>query len=210
MAFESGNVPKETLDFLAAKKAESDKNAGKGLALLLLLILIGISVAVISNSDNQDSRPRQVSGKIDAPSLPYHSDEIIAQAKADMATKRYQYALDELEGLHPADSQGPSVRSMVAKAMHEVQLADLKEKRLGRLAYVKDYERALLGAGMDATVRATGRDADTLTMTFILVNRPFVYKSENDHELTKALRALGFRNVHLSDGYDSSWSYKLD
>jgi hypothetical protein len=210
MAFESGRIPQETLDFLAAKKADDQKKARGPLVLLfVILIVLGIWIAVASNSDDSASKPKQASATQDAPSLPYQPDESIVHAKAYMATKQYRLALDELEGLRPIDAKRPGVQSMVTKATHEVQLADLNEKRQARLNYAKEYERSLLAAGMDAEVRATGQNADTLSTTFVLINRPFVYNIQNDHNLNSTWTSLGFKSVHLDDGFDSSWSYKL-
>jgi len=209
MAFESGNIPKETLDYLAAKKAESDKSLRTWL-LVGCIVAFFVAVLTVINSGDSTAKPQQAAVMLDAPLLPYHPDETIAQAKKDMAKKQYQLVVDELEGLHSVDSKRPGVQSMVSKAKHEVELAHLKEMRLARLAYAKDYERSLLGEGMDATVRATGQNAETLSITFVLVNRPLVYKLENDRDMAKTLLSYGFTDVRLSDGFDSSWSYKLD
>ena len=78
-----------------------------------------------------------------------------------------------------------------------------------RLTYVKTYELGLLGEGMDATVRTDGTHADTLVITYILVNRPLVYKMINDSETMTEWATYGFKKVRFSDGYDSSWTQSI-
>jgi hypothetical protein len=83
------------------------------------------------------------------------------------------------------------------------------EARGKRLIFAKEYERGLLQAGMDATVRAEGKNADTLTITFVLVNRPLVYNMINDSATMSEWSSMGFKKVRFSDGYESSWSHSL-
>lgn len=85
-----------------------------------------------------------------------------------------------------------------------------KEARVERLEYAKDFERNRLEAGEDYIVRAQGPNADVLSVTFVLINRPYVYNMENDPNVRARWSALGFKSVRLSDGFDSSWSFTLN
>jgi len=214
MTFDRGNIPKETLNYLASKKAESEKDLRKFGAMLgvglLVLIIVGIAIVLQGDSASPTTKPQQTSAAHNASPLPYNPDQSIAKAKSYIVTKEYQSALDELRNLQSAELRRPDVRAIATKATRELKRTALTEGRLDRIAYAKDYELSLLGAGMDATVRAVGRNAETLTITFVLVNRPLVYQIENDHKLSSVWLSHGFTNVHLSDGFDSSWSYKLN
>ncbi len=83
------------------------------------------------------------------------------------------------------------------------------QSRANRIDYAETYERLMLKAGMDATVRTEGKNADTLVITYILVDRPLVYNMLNDSETTDEWKLLGFKRVRFSDGYESSWSQSL-
>jgi len=228
VAFESGNIPKETLDYLASKKTPNwgkSNGSGESFGRRLLKFALGFCAVLVCGvvalvviglivGDNQPKVPmvRQSSSTgQDQPQAAanYQPAAIIAAAKGHMAAKEFQAALDEIGNLSASDSKRPAVQSMFNRATHEVQLAALKEARSARIAYADKYERSLLEAGGDYTVRAEGPNADTLHTTFVLINRPFVYNIENDHDLNATWASLGFKSVRLSDGFDSSWSYKL-
>jgi hypothetical protein len=216
VAFESGNIPKETLDYLASKKVVKSgnshiaRNCIIGFCAFLACALIAASV--FGGGTSEDTNAKQGSSAVQdhaKVAVPYQPDELISEAKGHMVTREYQAALDEIGRLNAVDSKRPGVQSMFNRATHDVQLAALKEARSARVAYAQEYERALLEAGGDYTVRAQGPNADILSVTFVLINRPFVYKMENDDGLNATWISLGFKSVRLGDGFDSSWSYKL-
>ncbi len=139
----------------------------------------------------------------------YNPAAIIADAKRDIVAKDFQSAVWEIGKLNAADTQRPGVQSMLTRATHGTQLAALQEARSARIAYADKYERSLLEEGGDYTVRAEGPNAETLSVKYALINRPFVYKVENDRETNASWVALGFKSVRLGDGFESTWSYKL-
>lgn len=118
--------------------------------------------------------------------------------------------MEDISRLSDPDAKRPEARRLLAQSSERIRQDDLAKRRTERLAYAKDYERALLSAGQDATVRARGSNADTLVISFVLINRPFVYNTQNDSDLNSLWSGLGFTKVVLTDGYDTSWSYKLD
>ena len=86
----------------------------------------------------------------------------------------------------------------------------LAESRANRIDYAEKYEGLMLKAGMDATVRAEGKNADTLVITYILVDRPLVYNMINDSDTMTVWRTFGFKKVRFSDGYEKSWTQSLE
>jgi hypothetical protein len=75
-----------------------------------------------------------------------------------------------------------------------------------RESYARTTENKMLQEGHDMTVRAEGPYKETLRLTYVLINRPFVYQLINDPEFMMNLRGLGFRRVIFTDGYDAVWS----
>jgi hypothetical protein len=70
-----------------------------------------------------------------------------------------------------------------------------------RKLFAEELERYFLASGMDASFKVSGRDNTTLTMRYVLVNRPFVYQAiSNPTFFTSkragyvSIRALGVRH----------------
>jgi hypothetical protein len=204
VAFESGNIPKETLDYLESKNGVRTRSQKSVIVLLLLLIVIVVSFMIFG--DSSPSKTSDSESKIAPQPVsdtgPYDPKEDIAQAKRYLAAKDYEGALMEIDFLHPEDRDRPEVQKMYDKASSE-------KSKIARRTYAAEYEKRLLAAGQDATVTVGSPDSNTLNISFVLINRPFVYQIENDSNLNAEWKRLGFRSIHLSDGYDSSWSYKL-
>lgn len=80
--------------------------------------------------------------------------------------------------------------------------------RQERLEFAVDYERDLLRKNIDATVRATGRDATTLRVQWILASRPLAFQLAEDPGVNRRLSTLGFVKFVISDG-DQSWSWDI-
>jgi hypothetical protein len=93
------------------------------------------------------------------------------------------------------------VQSLIDKAA--------RETRKDRTDYAHEYEEERLKDGEDYTVKATGSDNTTLSITYALMCRPLVYKMQNDSGLIQRWRNLGFKKVYLYDGYNYSWSFVL-
>ena len=220
MAFETGNIPKETLDYLARKKAAREIKTLRGLKICLkifaLLIVTGIVVIVlaiicvptVSHKGKNDTFPTQAHANDPALNPPYEPEKIVGQAKHYFADKDYSSALQAIRELKGDDLHRPGVQNLFNRASDALLKETLAEFRSARISYADDYERELLQAGEDVTVRTQGKNADTLSITYTLINRPFVYQLMNDRELNSRWILLGFKTIRLSDGYDKSWSYK--
>jgi hypothetical protein len=223
MAFETGNIPKETLDYLAQKQAERDASMRRGtntffkMCFLAFALLIGAGVVAIflayifvppvSHKGTNDNSPTQARANDPALNPPYEPEKIVAQAKHFFADKDYNSALQAIGKLKGDDRHRPGVETLFNKASEALLKEALAESRSARKSYADTYERGLLLAGEDVTVRTQGKNADTLSITYVLIGRPFVYQLMNDRELNSKWISLGFKTVRLSDGYDKSWSY---
>jgi hypothetical protein len=224
MAFETGNIPKETLDYLAQKQAQRDASTRRGLgtffkmcfkafALLIVtgivfIVLVGIFAPTASNKNKKDTTPTQTHANDPAQTQPYEPEKIVARAKHYFGDKNYSSVLQALGDLKGDDLRRPGVQNLFNRATDALEKQTVAEFRSARISYASEYERALLKAGEDATVRAQGKNADTLSITYVFINRPFVYQMMNDRELNSRWMSLGFKSIRLSDGYDKSWSYK--
>jgi hypothetical protein len=215
LAFESGNIPKETLDYLASKSqpklSRAEISEGKKVFIFALLIFCIplVVIAFISDSPKEAKAANAAATQPTATITPYQPKELITEAEKDMAMGDDSGALAVIAKLQDSDLKRPAVQSMFKRATREVKVADAAAVRIVRLAYAENYEKQLLASGYDYVVRAQGPNADTLSVTFVLVNRPFVYNIENDADLNKQWSSLGFKKVRLGDGFDSSWSYSL-
>jgi len=85
----------------------------------------------------------------------------------------------------------------------------------GRSAYAARLERNFLSGGFDITVKVSGPKATTLTLRYVLFNRPAIYNLTTDAngketDLLSTCRKLGFKKLVFSDGYEKTWTYSLD
>ena len=78
-----------------------------------------------------------------------------------------------------------------------------------RKAFAKTYEENLLQRGMNAYVTTHGQDHSVLQVKFILISRPLVHQLSNDNDFIESLRAMGFKKLKLTDGYDENWTITL-
>lgn len=96
------------------------------------------------------------------------------------------------------------------KAIKKKLEAELRKEAIKqRKEYAKTFEGNLLSVGMDATVRAQGKDATTIVITHVMVNRPFVYQFQRDQATLSTLQKYGFQRVVLSDGFGQSWDFLI-
>jgi hypothetical protein len=80
-----------------------------------------------------------------------------------------------------------------------------------RIAFAKTLEGNLLEDGMDATVTVYGPHHSTLQMKYILINKPTAYQITHDHQdWLNRMGSMGFNKFVITDGYESTWSWKLN
>jgi hypothetical protein len=78
--------------------------------------------------------------------------------------------------------------------------ADLKAAKTDRSEFARSVEGQLLSKGLDAHVRATGKDADTLRIEWAAMSRPVVYNLVNSPRVRLEAPTLGFKQLVLTDG----------
>ncbi len=83
-----------------------------------------------------------------------------------------------------------------------------------RLEYAEGMQKSLLSDGVDAQVHASGKELDTLWISFPSMDRPTVYQLITSDGITKQVPQMGFKNLRLDnhidglEGYTSSWKFK--
>ncbi|MCD0420169.1 hypothetical protein LOC51_23375 [Rubrivivax sp. JA1024] len=99
----------------------------------------------------------------------------------------------------------------VAEKHRAEQAALAREKNLleKRRNAAKVMETTFLDGGSDVYVSAEGKEFRTLRIRYILMSRPLVYKIQKNDVMLNNWRDLGFREVILTDGYNSVWTVKL-
>jgi len=70
--------------------------------------------------------------------------------------------------------------------------------------YAQELEHSLLSRGLDATVRAIGKNHDTLRISWAAMSRPVVYNMMTSEGMVQQVPQLGFTKVILTD--DGSFS----
>ena len=87
--------------------------------------------------------------------------------------------------------------------------APIDSKPEGRKRFAEQLEAKYLDAGLDVHVGVWRRGNRVLTITYALLGRPTAWEFSKDADLHVKLRARGFRQVVLSDGYNESYSWDL-
>jgi hypothetical protein len=105
--------------------------------------------------------------------------------------------------------QSPAPPSAAERHLSEKQILESDAAVEFRTEYAKNMERSLLEDYMDMTVSAEGPKKTTLRIQWVRMSRPLVYNFMNNSETTDRFRALGFKKVLFTDGYNSSWLYDL-
>ncbi len=78
-----------------------------------------------------------------------------------------------------------------------------------RVGFAARLENSMLDGGMDVKVRAGGLNHTTLFVQWILADRVLVHEWQKSLDFD-ALRSLGFKRMELTDGYDHTWTWKLN
>jgi hypothetical protein len=85
-----------------------------------------------------------------------------------------------------------------------------------RREYASQLERHLLSIGIDARVRAVGKQQDTLRISWAAMSRPVVYNMMTSAGMQSEVPTLGFTQVILTDDGSFSgaqvetWRYRWD
>jgi hypothetical protein len=138
--------------------------------------------------------------------IPPDTPEAVAAAQIKL-----QYDLEKRQ-------QGETPADVVAekKRMREAAAADKKnaieaarDAEDERVRFAAHLENGMLDGGMDIKVRTGGLNHTTLFVQWILADRVLVHEWQKSLDFD-ALRSLGFRRIEVTDGYDHTWTWKLN
>lgn len=82
-------------------------------------------------------------------------------------------------------------------------------KKIARKMVIEEMERKMLSEGYDFTFSTSGAEDDVLTIKFVLMSRPIVYKLTNESDFLQNMKKVGLKKVIFTDGYGDSWSFDL-
>lgn len=60
---------------------------------------------------------------------------------------------------------------------------------------------------MSVDIRVSGPKNTTLTFSYVLVTRAFVYQVANQTDFLANCELVGFKTLVFTDGYDKTWRY---
>ena len=78
-----------------------------------------------------------------------------------------------------------------------------------RVIYASAAEEIFVKSGMDVKVSAAGKNKDQLRLRYVLMSQPLVYKFQNEMKLDQQAKAIGFKKLIYTDGYDETWTIDL-
>jgi hypothetical protein len=105
----------------------------------------------------------------------------------------------------------PQARGDIAgKQQSDEDLINSEAAASIREQYADTVERQMLAQGYDMTVRAEGTRKTTLRLQWVGMSRPVIYGYINDREVVRTLKAMGFKRVVFTDGFESTWRYEVD
>lgn len=91
----------------------------------------------------------------------------------------------------------------------KAKLLTTEISRQRRALYASKLEQIFVEHGMDVTVRAYGANKDRLSLKYVLMSKPLVYKFENEMKFSEQARMFNFKKIIYTDGYDSTWTENL-
>lgn len=74
-----------------------------------------------------------------------------------------------------------------------------------RELYASTMEQIFIKQGMDAHVKATGKQKEQLHISYALMSRPLIYRLRNEASLESGARSFGFKKIIFSNGFDGSF-----
>ena len=116
------------------------------------------------------------------------------------ADKEFQESQDIRKEIDKREKEIRKVSLVVAKKMMIQQ----------RENFSKKMEQIFLEHGFDVHVKISGKEKETITMTYVLWSRPLIYKFMNDSNFYDTLKKAGFKRAVFDDKYYHTWTYKIN
>jgi hypothetical protein len=79
-----------------------------------------------------------------------------------------------------------------------------------RKSVAATFEKLFLDNMMDVDVWVSGKENEIITFKYVLWSRPLVRKFMNDDNFYGGLKRQGFKKAVFYDGYNYSWTYKIN
>lgn len=200
-------------------------------SILIMFIIAVVFTAGDHSGDSVGGSSTAAVGSLPTTAPPYDPVATLRNAEQAYRAKDYAGAVVFLSQLHTNDLNQPRTHALWNSASAHLDHQKNVQEVSDRAEYASNYESALLGAGMDATVRAQGAGNKTLYVSYPLMSRPLVYQIMNPGAVTNSdlaeghvwqslmddgtdlpslWRSKGFDRVILTDGYETEWRYKLN
>lgn len=187
----------------------------------LALALLTASIACSSPQDEMKEHEKKVLAeqkqKADQEAarkahIESNKDQIFQQAVDFLQAKNFQGATRLFREVQEVSPDYPGLEKKLAEAergeqkalqkQQEQQAATEREiKKVQRLAAESLLRDRYLDAGMDIKVDVSGKNADRITLTYVLFNDVWTHRFQKDGGLD-TLRDMGFKRVDLKSGYD--------
>jgi len=87
---------------------------------------------------------------------------------------------------------------------------DRQTRETVRRALAASTQDGMLRQGYDMKISAVGPEHRILRIEWVLMNRPAIYQMIHAPSFWDSLREDGFTKVIATDGYDQTWTWKLD
>ena len=74
-------------------------------------------------------------------------------------------------------------------------------------------EQIFIKQGMDAHIKATGKQKEQLHISYAIMSRPLIYQLRNEASLESGARSFGFKKIIFTNGFQgslgSTWTIDL-
>jgi hypothetical protein len=85
--------------------------------------------------------------------------------------------------------------------------ADAEAARIG---FATTVENEMLDQGWNFDVTTLGTQHTTLQMKWALASKAVAHQLTENTEMFDTARQLGFKRMELTDGFDQTWTWKLE
>lgn len=137
----------------------------------------------------------------------------LERARTLVANGHGYAALDDIAVIQSTDPEFAEARKLAARAetlkKKENRESAQRDEQLAidsREAYAREFETMMLEQYQDFYVRTSGPKSTILTIRYVLMSRPLVYKLTTSDTFMNKLRFLGFKKVVFTDGYYNTWT----
>lgn len=122
---------------------------------------------------------------------------------------RVDDARRHLEAIPPDAREHAEAQKLLAEVRRRETEIERLAKRGARQLVVEEMERKMLSEGHDFQFSLSGPEKNVLTVKYVLMSRPLVYKLTNESDFLTNMKKAGFTKIIFTDGFRESWTYDL-